>query len=77
MSRVLSLQWVKKMTREEWYEVREVYGKYFNRWLKKHPPDEELSAAEWWMMFKHWFYNIREDENGKRVSLPRAQKGIL
>ena len=65
------------MTREEWYEVKNVYGKYFSRWLNAHPAGYELTAAEWWQMFKHWFYDIREDENGKRVTLPSAQKGIL
>lgn len=65
------------MDREEWHSCAETYGRYFKRWLKKNHPDCELTAAEWWMMFKHWFYDIREDENGKRVSLARAQKGIL
>lgn len=64
------------MTREEWYSVREVCGKYFNRWLKAHP-QEITDASEWWMLFKDWFYNIRRDENGKYVYLDRAQKGIL
>ena len=64
------------MTREEWDSARELYGKYFNRWLKAHP-QEITDAADWWKMFKHWFYNIRRDENGNYVYLARAEKGIL
>ena len=57
------------MDYDEWRECMSLYGKFFNNWLKANPPKHTLSLDEYWKLFKHWFYDIREDGQGHYISI--------
>ena len=62
------------MDANTWKECLRVYKPYFYDWCKGKYNLGELNASEFWRLFKHWFYDIRTDSKGRRITLKEAQK---
>lgn len=63
------------MTINEWKECLSLYKPFFYDWCRAEGIDlGEQDLSQFWEIFKQWFYEVRTDGKGRRISLKEAER---